>query len=155
MKNKSARGKTEKSWHEKKFLPLKKIEKGPKVVFTGTFYFLGGKKTAPWGFSRETPVCNQSIMIIISECSYLTSVSYLVYSIHCPHDSRKINLCVLPCANTIVMTYQGIFSFLTKGFFVSNICALFWFLRQLQNRRPPPPCLTETKYEQILFRTLP
>ena len=41
-------------------------------------------------------------------------------------------------------------------FFFSNICALFSFLRQLQNRRtPPPPCLTETKYEQILFRTVP
>ena len=34
-----------KSGREKGKLPVKKIKKRPKIAFTGTFYFHGGKKT--------------------------------------------------------------------------------------------------------------
>ena len=88
--------------------------------------------------------------------SYLTSVYYQIYSIYCPSDSRKIHLWVFPCENTIFMTFRGVFRFFTKGFFCfKHLRTFFIFETTSKSPHTPPPCLRETKYEQILFRTVP
>ena len=52
MKKKVGVKKTEKSVREKALPPVKKPEKTSKLVFTGTFYFHGEKKTLPQSGGR-------------------------------------------------------------------------------------------------------